>query len=178
MYPIWSYEILLIRINLAISEHSSAAFPFPPHSQVAFSKNRDLRVQNNEVETALPSFHSPCSWLATISHALLFSTEPSIWGRIRRERGKGGRGKSWPFFFFPCMSLFRKTGKEGTWHLSWRISYSCHFRVSLDLEGNVASLNHIKARIYQSALKHMLTVKHMPKCFAELGPMLVKGAID
>lgn len=65
---------------------------------------------------------------------------------FEEDEGKGAEGKTDPFFS-PCMSLSEKTGEEGTWHLSWCISYSCHFKVTLDLERNAASLNHIKALI-------------------------------
>lgn len=38
------------------------------------------------------------SWLATISYAILFSTEASIWGKIWWVWKKRGRGKIYPFF--------------------------------------------------------------------------------
>lgn len=65
---------------------------------------------------------------------------------FEEDEGKGAEGKTDPFFP-PCVWLLRKTGEEGTWHLTWCISYSCHFKVTLDLERNAASLNHIKALI-------------------------------
>lgn len=38
------------------------------------------------------------SWLATISYAILFSTEASVWGKIWWVWEKRGRGKIYPFF--------------------------------------------------------------------------------